>query len=446
MKETKDTITDWNKPLSKTQIQSVIYNVFCTIIFFMPIIPERIGMGIYSLKNTLFNILVITTTISLLIVNNKKTKLNIYTVLAGIYLLFAVLSSIFSNYGIVECVLGENGRGEGLMTIFSYIATFIICMKGYPHIIKNYNVGIIAALIVSTYGIIQANVSLDVKLPFGVANSLGVAEGTMGNQNFFSSYLCLFLPMLCYHFFNNKSYRIIVEIAMLFTALVFAKTLSGYMVFLVMLVVVCVFSYINAKNKRAMFCAIAIVLSIIVGVFGVITYIKGDAYANELISTKQEVVHLIKKNENFGTNRLAIWKRVGLAINNNKLLGVGPDSLLYEFKDKQYHIAGNKDILNCVNVDKAHSEYLQIAVTTGIPSLVVYMCLISCICVRLFKVVIKSIKQKTDNKNNEYIIMTLIAIISYLAQAIGNISVVQVAPIFWTMLGIGAGITLNEKR
>ena len=41
--------------------------------------------------------------------------------------------------------------------------------------------------------------------------------------------------------------------------------------------------------------------------------------------------------------------------------------------------------------------------------------------------------------------VVLVSILSYLMQSMINISVVQVAPAFWAIAGIGAGITLEEK-
>jgi len=448
MKKKKEKAIDWTSQLTNEQLEKIIYNLFCTIIFLMPVIPEKIGYAIYSLKNTMFNVVTIMAVFSLTVINIKKItklKINIYDILSIIYLILITLSTLTSNYGIRNCVFGTNGRGEGLLTIFSYMATFIICMKGYKYINKTFKVGIIAACIVSIYGIIQANVPLDVKLPFGIANHPGVAEGTMGNQNCLSGYLCIFLPMACYYFLNSKGIKSIIVVALLFAALVFAKTLSGYVVFIAMYIIICLFSLIKHTHKIKKFIKIVIMTLIVVGVFCVITNKKDDSYLKELTATKKEITNLFNGDKSFGTNRLAIWDRVCMVISNNKMTGVGPDSLAIEFKDDQYHIEGSKDILNSVRVDKAHSEYLHIAATTGIPSLVIYLLLIGIVCIKLVKIIFKVDREDVDDNNILYVTMTFIGIISYLAQALGNISVVQVAPIFWTILGIGAGITLNQK-
>lgn len=428
-------------------LRVVIYNIFCAMIFISPILPEDIGIGLYSLRNTLFNLITIATLVILAIVDikDRKFKYTIYDFLVGCYLLLGIASSIASKYGFVQCILGTNGRGEGLLTIFSYLVTFTICTKGYPYIKKTFKIALTGAVIVCIYGIIQANVPLDVKLPFGSSQTLGTAKGTMGNQNFLASYICIFLPMMCYYFLNVKEVKSLIIVAILFTTLIFTKTLSCYTVFIIMYILISIFSIWYSTDKKRTVLKLFAMTATIVLVFGLINVIKSDIYMDELNGVKTEVSNLANGDDQFATGRLFIWKKTLLAINNNKLLGVGPDSLKMEFANKQYHSTENRDLLDFHIVDKAHSEYLQIAVTTGIPSLIVYVALLVIICVRLLKMVFKMHIYDTDNENKLFITMTFIGVISYLGQAIGNISVVQVAPIFWTILGLGAGITLNEK-
>lgn len=447
MEKLKEIMNDLNNPLEKEQLEKIIYNLFLVIIFIMPIIPEKIGMGIYSLKNTIFNMSVITTAVSLTILNIKNIrsyKLTIYDTLVIAYLILVVLSGVFSKYGFIECILGTNGRGEGVLTIFSYLLTFVICKNGYKYLTKTFKVAIIGAVIVSIYGIVQANVPLDIKLPFGVANSLGVAEGTMCNQNFFSSYLCIFLPMLCYYYLKTDKNRILILVALVFVALVYTTTLNSYTVFLIMFVLISAYVMWRNKNKEEILIKILIMITIFIAIFIILNFWGDGIYAREFLGLGNEFENLVNGDDEFGTGRLRIWKRVILAIKNNPVLGVGPDSLKMEFKDTRYHLEGNLDVLSCVIVDKAHCEYLHIAVTTGILSMIIYLILIVLICKRLKKIVVYINNENQKNKDNLFITMTFIGITSYLAQAVGNISVVQVAPIFWSILGIGAGITLNK--
>lgn len=77
-------------------------------------------------------------------------------------------------------------------------------------------------------------------------------------------------------------------------------------------------------------------------------------------------------------------------------------------------------------IDKAHNEYLQYAVTLGIPALIVY-----------FAFVISIIKKHINEiDNNNVKLILYFVVVSYLVQAFFNISTVGIAPLFWFTLGL----------
>lgn len=75
--------------------------------------------------------------------------------------------------------------------------------------------------------------------------------------------------------------------------------------------------------------------------------------------------------------------------------------------------------------DKAHNEYLQILVTEGIFCFLSYIALYGII---FFYGVKNSIKNKE--------LYLILPIIGYIVQAFFNISVIEVAPIFYMTLGL----------
>ena len=81
-------------------------------------------------------------------------------------------------------------------------------------------------------------------------------------------------------------------------------------------------------------------------------------------------------------------------------------------------------------VDKAHDEYLQILVTMGIFSLISYICMHFLI-----------IKEGIKNTLKQHEIYYLLPVIGYIVQAQFNISVIEVAPIFY----IALGLLINRK-
>lgn len=436
----------WERPLNKAELEKIIYNLFCIIIFITPIFSDIIGFGIYSLKSTIFNLTTIVTAMALLVINRKNLKINIYDGLLLGYLLLVMFSTFLTKYGVVECILGTNGRGEGLITMCSYVATFIIFSRGYKYMKNTSKVAILSSIVVSIYCIIQSNIPSGTTILFIPKSRYGVASGTMGNQNFLSSYICIFLPMICFYFINgeNKIKRSVIIATMLFLSLVFSTTLGGYITFIFMYLVIAIVSLIFSKDRKKCFKRILLLSLIFVVVFGAVNYRGENKYGKELASSTGEVTKLVnsKTDNSFGTNRMKIWKMCFKIVKDYQLFGVGPDSMVKVYNNTEYVIDGEEFK---ERIDKAHSEPLHIAVTTGLPSAIIYLIIVAVIGIKLFIIVIKRLKNiGVRDKNTLYITMVIIAFASYLIQSLANISVIQVAPMFWAVLGTAAGITIDN--
>lgn len=144
-----------------------------------------------------------------------------------------------------------------------------------------------------------------------------------------------------------------------------------------------------------------------------------------IFSDMNKVITQDSKMEGAGSSRIFIWTRVIALIKEKPVWGVGLETLGEAFSNNF-----KNDIVNyfgrAMTVDKAHNEYLHIAVSTGIPSLIAYLAFLS-------NVLLKGFKQI---KNNHFILPLFCSVIGYLSQAFFSISVVSVAPVFWIFLGI----------
>lgn len=442
MEELRNILENYDKPLTKGQLKKIIYNIFCIAILFAPVIPEAIGFGIYSLRNTIFILVTVITSLALVIINRKELKnikFTIYEKLLIAYVVLIILSAIFSEFGIIECILGSNGRGEGVITLFCYVATFVIFLRGYREMMPILKVAIIPAIIVCIYSFIQANHPEGMKILFAPNTGKGIATGTMKNQNFLSSYICIFLPMSCFYYINSKSKLMLglIITVMLFLTQLYAVTLGGYITFIVMYAIIIIYSLWFSKNKKKTLLKITILSLVLFITYMCINYESGEKYEKEISASKQEVTNLVEKQDNFGSGRLGIWKKTISVIQKNIIFGAGPDSLKQAIVENK----GSKII-----VDKAHSEPLQIAATTGVPSAIIYIALVGIIGIRLLLLVIKrTVKDGINSKYVIYITMLLISFASYLMQSVINISVVQVAPIYWAILGTSSAVIEENK-
>lgn len=393
---------------------------------------------------------------------NQKIKPNVFEIILGIYFLFVVLSCIFTKYGILNCIFGANGRGEGVITIFSYIATLILFSRGFKYIKDTLIFAVIGAVVVCIYSFVQVNLPNGYALPFAHSTLIHVATGTMRNQNFLSSYIIIFLPMFCYYYLandfrknSNKNILTLVFISMLFSILLFSKTLGGYITFIFMFLVICSFCVITLSDKKYVIKKEIILAILFILIFIITNILIDNSFYKELMGSKEEINKLATQDETFGSHRFQIWEKALMVIKNNFLFGTGPDSLDRELSNLDIYLTkGESDVLNIYRVDKAHSEFLHMAATTGVLSLIAYLCIIIPICfILLLKVlnghkssIIQNEKETEKEKNNRiFVTMIFIGIISYLMQGMINISVIQVAPLFWAMLGIGLNI-IEEKN
>lgn len=159
------------------------------------------------------------------------------------------------------------------------------------------------------------------------------------------------------------------------------------------------------------------------------------AFIDRFLSIARDANEFLTKGDRAdysGANRGFIWKRVAELIKKRPLAGYGIENLGEAFK--KYYTKDMIELWNEVRyLDKAHNEYLHIAVTSGIPSLLVYLTFISQIILKgLFRL-----------KNCKTALLILSSVIGYMTAAFFNISVVSVAYVYWIFLGLLAGSNGN---
>ena len=146
-------------------------------------------------------------------------------------------------------------------------------------------------------------------------------------------------------------------------------------------------------------------------------YIQNNKFEQELLENydiSSEISTITEKSkEEIGNGRLMLWKNSLPLVRQYWLIGCGLDN----FKNV-YPYHGN------VTYDKAHNVYLQISITNGLPALIMFLTL-------LFVSFLKGIKHK-----NSFFTPIYMAFIGYSIQAFFNISVIDVAPYYYIILGL----------
>ena len=146
----------------------------------------------------------------------------------------------------------------------------------------------------------------------------------------------------------------------------------------------------------------------------------------------------VKIKENIFSGRGYLWSRTLPLLKNPKyfFLGSGPDTFTIVFPQDDYigmELNGYKGSI----VTKPHNLYLQIAVQTGVPSLIAFLALCFWYIGQSFRLYWK---REFKTYYEQVGVGILLAVLGYLVAGIVNDSTVCVAPIFWVLLGIGFSI------
>ena len=158
----------------------------------------------------------------------------------------------------------------------------------------------------------------------------------------------------------------------------------------------------------------------------------------------KEIEHWgFKNKERLGSGRGFIWSRSLPILKDTFITGYGPDTFALYFPQNDF-IGKLKTFGNVLQiVDKPHNLYLQIAINTGLVSLLAVLSL-------FIFYFISSIKLYWQIElNDTYTIVgfgVLVAFTGYITTGFFNDSVISVAPIFWVLLGLGISINLKIKE
>jgi hypothetical protein len=140
--------------------------------------------------------------------------------------------------------------------------------------------------------------------------------------------------------------------------------------------------------------------------------------------------------ETFASGRGYIWSRTIPLLKDKLVLGSGVETYLFEFPQQDYVGLYNYGFSESV-LTKPHSLYLQMAVQSGILSLILFL-------VFVFKYLFSSFKlynnSKFEDDFSQLGIGIFISIVAYLIICLANDSTITVAPIFWCLLGIGYAV------
>lgn len=409
--------------------------VLFAILVITPLIINPYYIDSYYLPKILF-VFILSASLAILVFLYRKSnnfEFNCVEKLISTYLILVLISTVLSN-NIYLSIFGGPLRWEGILVIFTYIFLFIISSRNYEYSEIHVKFFFTTGFLVAIYGVIQyfGFEIIPQNSPFRYVY-VGRASSTMGNPNFLGTYLILLLPISSFAYMLSKKCIYLLLSGIIYFSLICTMTRGTWLgalagiALLIGFIIKYKYSYKYLVYLLLSFLAITIFLEI---------YSDGRIIGR-MLSIGNDLGAVLSKSENYenaGANRIYIWERVILFIKQKPFFGYGLENLGEVFTEKY-----SDEIIKLYNreiiFDKAHNEYLHIAVSTGIPSLLMYLAFIAAIILKAWKNV----------KNNPLIIPLLCSIIGYLVQAFFNISVVSVAYIYWIFLGVMLKLSLDAE-
>lgn len=346
-------------------------------------------------------------------------------IINGLVLIYMLIQTYSLTYSIdLELSLfGIHVWKDGYIVQLIYFTFFFAGQSSFRFSNRLLKWILVSGTIIGLYGILQSfGIDFMVESNF---TGLPVTAG-MYNQNFLASYLVLILPISIYLFMNEyKVWNLISYFILLYTLLgtmtrgAWLGYIASVLVFLLLLR--------KRSNRIDLFKKKIIVLSLATLLTIVLYSLLNDySIIQRFLSIFIDTGDLLsgEKVEFVGSYRGYIWRETIKYILKKPFQGYGIQNVMLLFLMKH-----NEEMFKLfglvILVNNVHNEYLQIAISTGIPSLIIIGIANTMILVSGFKRV-----------TTECIYVPVLAgVIGYLVQYFFSLSFITNTFILYIMLG-----------
>ena len=359
---------------------------------------------------------------------NNSTK--IWDLLV-IIMIFLGYLSYYNAYDKNVALRGFLNSREGLFVIISYYIIFLLgtTFRNNERIKKIViNLLTIFGMLSVIYGFVQL-IDLDYFWKIPVVGKMIYSSSFFSNSNYYGTFMSIMSGIWCAKYFivdsNKNNYYSLVVLGIFIFGIVCSGAMSSFVAFVLILIIIVLFILKQNINKK-LICLKCLFIFIIFGFsFGMTRLIGGSNAFSDVLDTKNQVINVITGNvdDSFGTGRIYIWKETFKYLPDYILTGIGIDNFVYLGKNDGKYVYDSKEENNVIY--KAHNEYLQVLATQGIFMFIIYVIFLLLILICTYKKIF--IKDYS---------CLFFAVLSYIIQAIFNISMTRIAPIFFLLCGL----------
>jgi putative inorganic carbon (HCO3(-)) transporter len=345
----------------------------------------------------------------------------------------ATLTSVRPSWAI----LGSPYRHEGLLVLLAYAAIAAASIEVGREWSGRWLTALIGgATFVGVYGIAQYfGFELFVRDP--IRRSWTVAFATTGHPNYYGTYMVLVFPFALTAWLGTRATRSSVA-ALLATLVLYAGIL---------------FSYSRAAWAGGMFAAglwaAAVLLrrseavrfrAVIAGVvLLIITLVflipNGPLAARDQASPAREARTALDLSGPRVADRVYLWRHGMTLLARRPLLGYGPDNLALVFPQQWDETRARFWGPVPRTIDRAHNEFLDLGLSVGVVGLLAYGWVVAA----ALGSAVRALRGPLDVQLRGG--AALAGLLGYLLALQFGFSVVGVAPVFWSVLGMAIGLS-----
>lgn len=360
-----------------------------------------------------------------------------YLCIAGLVVLGILSVCTAANKNLA--LYGSIWRREGFTSILLYYLIFTVTSLLKVETYRRWLIRSFLALsvIVSVTGIVQFAGIYEFVNTFP-----GMASVPMGNPNFFASFSVIFTGtaiggfFLCdketkerFSFFSWKRWGWYVLVLLGYAACISA---DSSVVYVGLIMIFLMYLFLEYKTKRRKFMPLLLLLLGLIAVVILLNAVRDGIVFEEITSVGNQIKDQGSIfGDSVGTTRMLVYKRVIHLLPVYGLAGCGIDHLGDVWKEK-YGVNSYG-----VFYDKAHNEYLDLWISEGIFSLILYIIFLFALFISgIRRFVKKKQEESAPDGGNEISKIVFFAFFGYIAQAFFNIRVIQVAPYFYMICGL----------
>lgn len=149
----------------------------------------------------------------------------------------------------------------------------------------------------------------------------------------------------------------------------------------------------------------------------------------------------LKKVSSLANGRGYIWNKTIAILKNYILFGSGADTFTLAFPNDDFVDKYNNGYDGLI-ISKPHNLYLQIAVQTGVISLICFLVFYAWYFISGVRIYYK---QKLDTPLSFIGFAIMLGTLGYMISGLANDSTITVAPMYWALMGMGIGINHKIK-